>query len=469
MSEPVLPVAFVDACAGVVGAEHLVSDAAGIEPYVTDFWRQHSGRTALVLRPGSTDEVAGLVGVAARHGVALVPQSGNTGLVWGGIPDGSGRQVVLSLQRLNRIRHVGSAGDHLVAEAGCVLADIQAAAEGIGRLFPLSLGAEGSCRIGGNLSTNAGGLNVVRYGMTRELILGLEVVLADGRVWNGLTALRKDNTGYDLKQLFIGAEGSLGIVTAAALRLFPAPRERVTLWLGIQSPAVAVELLRLFQTELGELISSFELLTDFGVEAAATHLPGVRRPLAEPYPWHLLIELSWSFAEGLRERAEAVLAQAIEAGHVQDGMIAESGAQRAMLWRIREGQSEATRHMGFIVRSDVTVAIADLPVLIERVQAWTEAHAPGVRLIPFGHVGDGNLHFNFVTPPDEVARLKPILLGRLYDEVTELRGSISAEHGIGRMKRAELHGRKPAIDLELMRRLKQALDPDNLLNPGVIV
>ena len=466
---PPLPPGFVEACAAVVGEANLATDPAAIEPYVTDFWRQHQGRTPLVVRPGSTAEVAALVRLAAGARVPLVPQSGNTGLVWGGIPDASGRQVVLSLQRLARIRHVGPAGDHLVAEAGCVLADVQAAAAAAGRLFPLSLGAEGSCRIGGNVSTNAGGLNVLRYGMTRDLVLGLEVVLADGRVWDGLTPLRKDNTGYDLKQLFVGAEGTLGIVTAAALRLFPEPRERVTLWLGIASPRVAVELLRRFQTGLGELISSFELLTSFGVEAAATHLPGVRRPLSQDHPWHLLIELAWTFGEGLRERAEAVLADAIEAGLVADGTIAESEAQRAMLWRIREGQSEATRGMGFIVRSDVTVAIADLPVLIERVRLWVEAEVPEVRLIPFGHVGDGNLHFNFVAPPEEVDRLKPVLLDRLYDEVTRLGGSISAEHGIGRLKRGQLATRKPALDLELMRRLKRALDPDDILNPGVIV
>jgi FAD/FMN-containing dehydrogenase len=398
-----------------------------------------------------------------------VPQAGNTGLVRGGIPDGSGHQVVLSLQRLSRIRHVAAAGDHLVAEAGCVLAEVQAAAEAAGRLFPLSLGAEGSCRIGGNLSTNAGGVNVLRYGMARDLVLGLEVVLADGRVWHGLSPLRKDNTGYDLKQLFLGAEGTLGIITAAALRLVPLPRESVTLWLGIDRPATALALLRLFQSELGELISSFELLTRFGVEAAARHLPGVRRPLDGEHPWHVLIELAWSFREGLRERAEAVLADAVEQGLVADGTIAQSDAQRANMWRIREGQSEATRHMGFIVRTDVTVPISDLPVLIDRMQAWVAGAAPNVTLIPFGHVGDGNLHFNFVTPPEELERLRPILLDRLYDEVQRLHGSFSAEHGIGRLKATELRARKPALDLELMRRLKRALDPAGILNPGVIL
>ena len=271
----VLPADFAERCAAIVGAGAIIRDSSGITPYVTDFWGYYKGRTSLVLRPGSTEEVAAIVQLAAAEGVPIVPQSGNTGLVGGGIPDQSGRQILLSLQRMSRIRHVDPAGDHIVAEAGCVLADIQKAAEDIDRLFP-SLGAEGSCRIGGNLSTNAGGLNVLRYGMTRQLVLGLEVVLPDGCVWNGLRALRKDNTGYDLKQLFIGAEGTLGVITAAVLRLVPRPNERVTLWLGIESPEIAIELFSMFQAELGELISSFELLTSFGVEAAAEHLPGVR-------------------------------------------------------------------------------------------------------------------------------------------------------------------------------------------------
>ena len=464
-----VPRQFLDGCHAALGPSGILADREAIAPYTVDFWRQHRGAAAAVLRPATTEEVAAVVALAAAHGVALVPQGGNTGLVHGGIPDGSGNQVVLSLERLDRIRRIGEAGDHLVAEAGCVLACVQEAAAAVGRLFPLSLGAEGSCRIGGNLSTNAGGVSVLRYGMARDLVLGLEVVLADGRVWSGLSPLRKDNTGYDLKQLFIGAEGTLGIITAAALRLVPAPRERVTLWLAIDSPARAVALLRRFQSELGELISSFELLTQFGVSAASTHLPGVHCPLRGEHPWHLLIEVAWTFADGLRERVEAVVAAALEEGQIADGTMAASEAQRAMFWRIREGQSEATRHMGHIIRSDVTVPVADLPRLIARMAAWVERHAPGVVLIPFGHVGDGNLHLNFVAPPAAAERLRPVLLQRLYDEVTELGGSISAEHGIGRLKREELARRKPALDLELMRRVKRAFDPQALLNPGAVL
>ncbi len=466
---PPLPAGFLERCRAAVGPAGVLDDPGALEPYVTDFWRQHRGRTPAVLRPATTAEVAALVALAARHGVPLVPQSGNTGLVLGGIPDASGRQVVLSLERMNRIRHLDPRGDHLVVEAGCVLETVQQAAAEAGRLFPLALGAQGSCRIGGNLGTNAGGVNVLRYGMMRDLVLGLEVVLADGRVWDGLRALRKDNTGYDLKHLFIGSEGTLGVITAAALKLFPAPRDRRTCWLGIDGPKVALDVFELFRATAGEVISSFELLTGFGVEAACTHLPGVRRPLADPHPWHLLIELSWSFENGLAERLEQVLTRAIEMGLVRDGTVAESEAQRANMWRIREGQSEATRHMGFIVRSDVTVPIARIPELVERMQAWTAAHEPEVTLIPFGHVGDGNLHFNFVTPPARVAELRPVLLERLYDEVTALDGSISAEHGIGRMKRAAMAARKAPLELELMARLKAALDPSGILNPGVVL
>ncbi|MCS6779057.1 MAG: FAD-binding oxidoreductase [Geminicoccaceae bacterium] len=466
---PPVPASVLERCRAVLGPAGLVDDPQSIEPYVTDFWRQHRGRTPAVLRPSSTEEVAAVVRLAAEAGVPLVPQAGNTGLVRGGIPDESGRQVVLSLERMTRIREIDPRGEHIVVEAGCVLETVQQKAAAIGRLFPLALGAQGSCRIGGNLGTNAGGVNVVRYGMMRDLVLGLEVVLADGRVWDGLRTLRKDNTGYDLKQLFIGSEGTLGIVTAAALRLFPAPRDRRTCWLGIDGPAVALDVFELFRAETGEVISSFELLTGFGVEAACAHLPGVRRPLAEPHPWHLLIELAWTFEDGLAEKLDAVLERAIEMGLVRDGTRAESEAQRANMWRIREGQSEATRHMGFIVRSDVTVPIGRIPELVERMAAWVAANAPEVTLIPFGHLGDGNLHFNFVTPPERVDTLKPLLLERLYDEVTALGGSISAEHGIGRMKREALWRRRPPLEQELMRRIKKALDPQGILNPGVIL
>ncbi len=462
------PAAFLETCRRLLGDAGVLGDEDAA-PYTVDFWGQYRGRAAAVLLPGSTEEVAAVLAAAAAHRVPIVPQGGNTGLVAGGIPDDSGEQVVLSLARMDRIREIDPAGEYLVAEAGCVLARIQEEAERAGRLFPLSLGAEGSCRIGGNLATNAGGVAVLRYGMARQLVLGLEVVLADGRVWNGLRPLLKDNTGYDLKQLFVGAEGTLGVITAACLRLHPAPRERVTLWLAIARPEDALQLLRRFRDAFGELISSFELLTGFGVRAAVEHLPGVRAPLAGDHDWHLLVELSWSLGRGLAEPAEALLGELFEEGLVIDGTIAASEAQRAVLWRIREGQSEATRHMGAIVRSDVAVTPGRLPELVRRMQAFVRERMPEVVLVPFGHVGDGNLHFNFVVPPARLAAWRSPLLERLVEEVAKLGGSFSAEHGIGRLKVAELLRYKSPLELELMRRLKTLFDPLGILNPGVIL
>ncbi len=459
----------IEACIAVVGADHVLTQEAATEPYVVDFWRQYRGVARLVVRPGTTEEVSRIVKLAAHRGISIVPQSGNTGLVNGGIPDGSGRQLLLSLRRLNRIRKVDPTGDYVIAEAGCILADVQAAAEAVDRLFPLSLGAEGSCQIGGNLSTNAGGLNVLRYGMARDLVLGLEVVLADGSVLDVLRPLRKDNAGYDLKQLFIGCEGTLGIITAAVLRLSAAPREHVTVWLSLESPNDAVRLFHRFRTEFGDLISSFELLEAWGVEAVLRQIPSLIRPVADEHPWHLLIELSWTFTTGLRERVEPVLEALFTERLCRDGTIAESEQQRLAMWRIRENQSEATRHYGDIIRSDVSVPIGDIPVLIATTQGWVRSDMPKVMVLTFGHIGDGNLHLNFIVPLDRSDALRPILLGRLYDDVTALGGSISAEHGVGRAKRDAVAARKPAVEAALMRHLKFALDPRSTLNPNVVI
>lgn len=457
--------ALAEACAEVVGAAHVLRSAEDMAPFASDFWRQFHGRPALVVRPATTGEVADLVRLAGRHGVGIVPQSGNTGLVNGGIADDTGTQLVLSLGRMNRIRHIDPVSDTVVAEAGCVLAAVQAAAAAVDRLFPLSLGAKGSCQIGGNLATNAGGLNVLRYGMARDLVLGLEAVLADGSVYEGLTSLRKNNTGYDVKQLLIGSEGTLGIITAAVLRLSPAVRERVTLWLAVDDPAAAVMLFQRFRAEFGELLSSFELLESWGVEAAVTHF-GVTRPVDAPHPWHVLCEVGWSFASGLRERVEDALEPMLAEGLCRDGTLAETEQQRLAMWRIREGQSEATRFYGDIVRSDVAVAIGDIPALIARARAQVPSD---VRLLAFGHVGDGNLHLNFIVPPSEVHRLRPLLLDALYRDVRALSGSISAEHGVGRAKRDAILDHKAFLDVELMGRLKDAFDPAGLLNPGVLL
>ena len=466
-----LPEAFVTGCVQALGRDAVIDDPAAIRTYTVDFWRQVEGRSPLVLRPASTEGVAAAVRLAADHGVPIVPQAGNTGLLAGAVPDRSGRQVVLSLARLDRIRAVDGPGECLVAEAGVTLADVQAAAAGVDRLFPLSLGSEGTCQIGGNLSTNAGGINVLRYGMARELVLGLEVVLADGRVWNGLRTLRKDNTGYDLKQLFIGAEGSLGIITAAALRLFSRPRESQTLFLGVDSPDTAVALLARAKDRFAELVTSFELLHGGCIEAAIAHLPGMRRVLETSTPWYLLVEIAWSLPEGLGAQVDTFLEEIFEAGQVLDGTRAESEAQRALLWRMRESMSEAMKEEGPIARNDVSVPIARIPELIARGVAIVAGLEPEARLMPFGHVGDGNLHFNIVLPRNvsDFPRVRDRLQHAILDAVQDLGGSISAEHGIGRLKREQLRTRKPALDIELMAKLKQVLDPSGILNPGVIV
>ena len=361
----------------------------------------------------------------------------------------------------------------MTVEAGVVLERVQEAAAEHDRLFPLALGAQGTCQIGGNLSSNAGGVNVLRYGMARSLVLGLEVVLADGTIWNGLRALRKDNTGYDLKQLFIGAEGTLGVITAAVLRLFPKPRETGTAWLGVASPKKAVELFAFCRERLGDNISSFELMGDRVVQRVIDYLPDGRQPLSSKAPWHVLIEVAWSLEDGLRERLEQVLSEAMKAGLVDDGTIALSEGQRLAFWLIRENPTDAFAQAGVVLRHDVSVPIAEVPALIDKGAALFEKSIAGVRVVAFGHVGDGNIHFNLLQPEameGAVFRaMKDEVQTRVFDLVESLGGSISAEHGIGRLKRDELALRKPAIDLDLMQRLKNTLDPHHILNPGAIL
>jgi len=456
-----------------VGARGWSVDPERIGPHAAEQWGTARGRSALLLRPASTREVALVLELCHAADLPVVPQGGNTGLVGAGVPDRSGRLAVLSLGRLNRIRALDPLNDTITVEAGCVLETVQEAAAEVNRLFPLALGAQGSCQIGGNLSSNAGGVNVLRYGMARALVLGLEVVLADGRVWDGLRALRKDNTGYDLKQLFIGAEGTLGVITAAVLRLLPRPRERQTAWLGVPSPAAAVALLALFRERLGETVSSFELMAGGTVELVLRYLPGARAPLARPAPWHVLAEVAWSLAEGLGAQLERLLEEAMTRGLVVDGVIAASEAQRQALWALRENPTEAMAHEGLVLRHDVAVPVARVPDLIEQGASVLERAVPGVRILPFGHVGDGNMHYNLLQPEATSAaafraRAEEIQ-GLVFDVVSALGGSISAEHGIGRLKRAELARRKPALELELMRALKALLDPKGILNPGAVI
>lgn len=468
-----LPDGFLDAVDRITGPRGWTADADGLDRYSFESWGIGRGRTELVLKPSSVDEVSALLALCHEQRIAVVPQGGNTGLVWAGIPDASGQMAVLSLSKLDAIREVDPIGDTITVEAGVVLERIQDAAAEHDRLFPLALGAQGSCQIGGNLSTNAGGVNVVRYGMARALVLGLEVVLADGKVWNGLRALRKDNTGYDLKQLFVGAEGTLGVITAAVLRLFPKPRETRTAWLGVPSPKKAVELFAFCRERLGDTISSFELMGDIVVRRVIDYLPDGRQPIGSSSPWHVLIEAAWSLEDGLGERLEQVLADAMERGLVTDGTVARSEAQRKALWLIRENPTDAFAQAGVVLRHDVSVPIQQVPALIDEGGALFEQMIEGVRVVAFGHVGDGNIHFNLLQPEAmdgaDFRAMKDKVQTKVFDLVESLGGSISAEHGIGRLKRDDLAARKPALDLDLMRRLKTALDPHNILNPGAIL
>jgi FAD/FMN-containing dehydrogenase len=469
----VLPPGFLEAIDRRVGPRGWSVDPERIGPHAAEQWGTARGHSPLLLRPATTAEVAGLLELCHDAGVRVVPQGGNTGLVGAGVPDGSGRLAVLSLARLNRVRAVDPLNDTITVEAGCVLETVQQAAAEVNRLFPLALGAQGSCQIGGNLSSNAGGINVLRYGMARALVLGLEVVLADGRIWDGLRGLRKDNTGYDLKQLFIGAEGTLGVITAAVLRLWPRPHERQTAWLAVPSPTAAVALLGLVRERLGETVSSFELLSGGCVDLVLRYLPGARAPLARPAPWYVLAEVGWSLADGLGAELERVLEAALARGLITDSVIAKNEAERRALWALRENPTEAMAREGLVLRHDIAVPVSRVPELIEQGAAALMAAMPGVRIMPFGHLGDGNIHYNLLQPagmPGDDFRAQTEEVQRLvFDVVAALGGSISAEHGIGRLKRAELAARKSAVELDLMRALKAALDPKGILNPGAIL
>jgi FAD/FMN-containing dehydrogenase len=449
----------------IVGAANVLTAPEDTKPYFTDWRRQYSGNAECVVRPGNTTEVAAVVALCGREAVAIVPQGGNTGLVGGSVPTGACREIVLSLSRMNRIRALDPLNDTATVEAGCVLAAIQQAAADAGRLFALSLAAEGSCQIGGNLSTNAGGVNVLRYGPAREQVLGLEVVLPDGRVWDGLRGLRKDNTGYDLKQLFLGAEGTLGVITAAVLRLFPRPTASASAWIALDSPKAAVELLGLLRERLGDRICAFELLSRACLDAVLAHAPGTQDPLAAAHPWYVLAELADSGAPGLlRERAEAALADCAERGALRDAALAHSGEQSRALWRIRETIPEAQFTN---VKHDISVPVSKIPDFVEQTGRALESAFPLSRIFCFGHVGDGNLHYN--VGPEMLMPRRAEVSRIVYDMVAALGGSISAEHGLGQLKREEVRRHKAPLELELMRALKRTLDPKGLMNPGKLL
>lgn len=457
----------------IVGAKGMIEDASAIEPYVNDHRELFHGNALAVVRPDSAEQTAAVVRIAADARLPIVPQGGNTGLVGGSVPPSGGQGIVLSLARMNRIRALDSANNTMTVEAGCILKDLQDAAYNAGRLFPLSLGAEGSCMIGGNLSTNAGGVGVLRYGNTRDLALGLEVVLPDGRVWDGLRALRKDNTGYDLKHLFIGGEGTLGVITAAVLKLFPLPASRETAFLAVPTTAAALALLAEARAVTGDAVSAFELLPRIGIELVTKHFSGTQAPLETASPWYVLIELtSPESGGGLKQRMESLLETAFTKNLIIDGTIAASEAQAKALWHLREVLPESQTREGGSIKHDVSVPVSRVPDLIGQGTKALETALPGCRVFAFGHVGDGNIHFNVSQPigADKAIFLKEWeRLNRIvHDIVRDLGGSFSAEHGIGVLKKDELRHYRSALELELMGRIKHALDPACIMNPGKI-
>jgi FAD/FMN-containing dehydrogenase len=476
MDAPASPIDdhLLDRFATIVGDRYALRDRETVAPYLIELRDKFFGRTAMVLRPGSVAEVADVLKLANETRTAIVPQGGNTGLVGGQIPDQSGREIVLSLARLDRVRAVDAAGDTMTVEAGVTLAAARAAADPAVRLFPLSLASEGSCEIGGNLSTNAGGTAVLVYGNARELCLGLEVVLPTGEVWDGLRRLRKDNTGYDLRDLFIGAEGTLGVITAAVLKLFPKPRGASTAFVGVKDPAAALALFRIARSIAGSALTAFELFPRIGIDFLLRHLPGARDPLAGAHPWYVLFDISTLHAQAEAEGlTEAIFGEGFDRGLVEDGVRAESLTQADEIWRLRHAMSEVQREEGGSIKHDVAVPVSAVAELIERGSASVAALIPGVRPVPFGHIGDGNIHFNFSQP---VGADKHAFLQR-WDEVNaavhavvlDLGGTISAEHGVGVLKRDLLPRVKSTLELDMMRRLKRAFDPNGILNPGKVL
>ncbi|MEO8740139.1 MAG: FAD-binding oxidoreductase [Casimicrobiaceae bacterium] len=465
---PLLP-----ALKAIVGDANVLTAAADVAPFLTDWRDRFHGAARAVVRPGSTAEVAAVVRCCAEQGVPIVPQGGNTSLCGGATPHASGDELVLSLARMNRVRGIDADNATMIVEAGMPLSRVQDAAAAAGLLFPLSLGAEGSCQIGGNLSTNAGGTAVLRYGNARDLVLGLEVVLADGRVWDGLKGLRKDNTGYDLKQLFLGSEGTLGIITAAVLKLFAQPRTSATAWTAIADVAAALRLLRAMRAALGDRLTGFELVSAECIALARAQFPALPDPLPG-HAWYALIQADDAAAGSpLTSELEVALADVITETIATDATIAQSAAQAAALWALREHIPEAQRLEGPNIKHDISMPVSHIPKFLESARAELDAAFPGVRYVVFGHLGDGNLHYNLSAPAGvdasgfiaQTERANRIV----YDLAAQHAGSFSAEHGVGQMKRGEMARYKPALELELMRRIKTALDPEGMFNPGKVV
>jgi D-lactate dehydrogenase (cytochrome) len=469
--KPPVSSALLPRFAQIVGERYAITDPAMQEPYLKEMRDLYSGTTPMVLRPGSVAEVSAVLKLANETKTAIVPQGGNTGLVGGQIPHHG--EIILSLNRMDKIREVDATSNTITAEAGVSLGRVREAAANVDRLYPLLLPSEGTCTVGGNLSTNAGGTTAVSWGVARQQALGLEVVLADGRVLNNLNKLKKDNTGYDLKNLFIGAEGTLGIITAATLRMIPRPRSVETAFVGVASPDAALELLGIASERSGGNITSFELMVRLGIDAVLKHDSGARDPLSEKHPWYVLVELSAQQREGLRDTMEAILSEGVERGLVADAAIAENLDQTKAFWRIREMFGEVQRQVGGSIKHDISVPVANVPAFIREADAAVIKLIPGARPLPFGHLGDGNIHYNVAQP---VEADKAAFLGRwhdvnkvVFDVVLKYGGSISAEHGIGIMKRDLLPTIKDPVAMELMRTLKRTLDPNGILNPGKVL
>jgi FAD/FMN-containing dehydrogenase len=457
-----------------IGAQHVLTDG-DLSVYEQDWRKRARGKALAVARPGSTAEVATVIKACAQARVSIVPQGGNTGLVAGSVPDDSGTQIVLSLQRMNAVRHIDAANMTITVDAGCILQNVQASAEQAGFLFPLSLAAEGSCTIGGNLATNAGGTQVLRYGNARDLCLGLEVVTAQGEIWDGLSGLRKDNTGYDLRNLMIGSEGTLGIIAAATMKLYPQPAARLTAWAAVPSLGAAVQLLGLAQKHLASGLTGFEVMGQFALSLVAKHFAEQRVPLWDKSPFCVLLENSDFESEAhARERFEYLMAQALETGIISNTVIAENLQQAKALWHVRESIPLAQAEEGLNIKHDISIPVSRIPEFVVATDALLQKHIPGVRLVNFGHLGDGNLHYNVQCPEGAngmqfLATHEAAVNTLVYDSVLRHQGSISAEHGVGSLKRDELVHYKSAVALDMMRAIKLALDPQGLLNPGRVI
>jgi FAD/FMN-containing dehydrogenase len=460
--------------AAIVGDANVVTDTAEMAPRLVENRGLYRGRSSMVIKPASTQEVSAVLKLASETGTPIVPQTGNTGLVGGQTPSEDGTAIILSLERMNKIRDVDPLANVMVVDGGCILADVQKAAENVGRLFPLSLGSEGSCRIGGNLSTNAGGTAVLAYGNMRQLCLGLEVVLPTGEIWDGLRRLKKDNTGYDLRDLFIGAEGTLGVITGAVLKLFPQPAGHQVAFVGLASPEKALRLFEKASNLCANALTGFELMPRIGIDFTTKHIANVRDPLPSAHDWYVLIDISTSdSAETAETMVTTLLEQGLEDGLIDDAVIASSVAQQKALWHMRESMSDAQKPEGGSIKHDVSVPVSKIPAFMAEAEKGVLAAMPGARICAFGHLGDGNIHYNISQP---VGADKAEFLARwremnaiVHGIVMAAGGSISAEHGIGQLKRDELAAIRSEIEIDLMRRIKRAFDPAGIMNPGKVV